>query len=137
MRPGYIDLDFQHEEFLTAHDEDQIASFNKLSEKDRAGQSDALLHRDGDPDPKKLSHGGHPNGEPIRIARDRISGLMFAKIADHLPADMESPHLVKRHKRITEAKPFHVPGHGYWVPLKELHPKHPHAQSQPIRAAHS
>ena len=137
MRTGYIDLDLQHQEFLTIHDDDQVKAFNKLSDKDRAGQVDALFHRDGDADPKAVSRGAHPEGEPFRIARDRISGLMFAKIADTLPADLTSPHLEKRHARITKAKPFYVPGHGYWVPLKELLPEHPHAQSEPIRAAHS
>jgi len=137
MRHGYIDLDLQHEEFLTIADEDTLQGFNKLSDTHRAGQADSLLHRDSDPDPKALSFGAHPNGNPIRIARDRISGLMFAKIADVLPADTSSPHLEKRHKKLTEAKPFHIPGKGYWVPLKELHPDHPHAQSQPIRTAHA
>jgi hypothetical protein len=136
MRPGYIDLDLQHLEFLTEHDPDTVGEFNKLSHKQRAGVAADQLHRDGDPDPKALAHGAHPGGAPIRIARDRISGLMFANVAENFPSDADTPRQAKRAERITGLKPFHVPGSGYWVPLKEIMPDHPHAQSEPIREAH-
>lgn len=133
MRHGHIDLDLSTHEFLTHQQEQQVAEFNKQSHKERASTADSLLVRDGDPDP---TPGAHSGGNSIRIARDRISGIYFARIAEHLPAEANRPHLERRHARITEMKPFHVPGEGYWLPLKEILPDHPHAQSEPIREAH-
>jgi hypothetical protein len=82
--------------------------------------------RDGKADSNWLKNGGHHGGRPLRIAEDTISGKMFVRVAEHIPTDISSDKQQAEKERIEKMKPFHVPGMGFWVPLEELYPNHPH-----------
>lgn len=117
-RHAVIDLDLSKQEYLT----------NPEAKRDEIKEGNHFV-RSGVQDPKKLAHGAHPDGDPVRIARDRFSGQYFAQIIEHLPADPEGSRIAEKlHARAAKHKPIHVPGHGYWVPLHELFPDHPHVK---------
>lgn len=117
-RHGKIDLDLSTRQFLTKPDVTDP----------RAIRDGEHFVRTGVQDPKKLPHGAHPQGDPVRVATDKISGKMFVQIIEHLPAEEDgSTHATKLHDRARKHRPYHVPGHGFWIPLHELFPDHPHA----------
>jgi len=127
MRHGALHLDLTTEEFLT---DPEIAP-NKSGHLEAAhlaaiNSGDHII-RDGNADSHWSKGGGHNGGRPYRIARDLVTGKMFVRIADVLPSDLVSDKLVKQKDDIEKRKPFHVPGSGFWLPLEELFPDHPHA----------
>lgn len=118
MRHGRIDLDLTTHEFLTDPDVLDVAQI-------KAGKH---YVRRGDAHPSAVSQGAHPDGEPLRIARDKFTGKYFAQVFPTLPKESDSNHAERQLERADKLKPFHVPGHGYWVPLEEIYPDHPHVK---------
>lgn len=118
QRQGQIRLDLSKHELLTDPDVIDVPSI-------KAG---GHFIRSGDADPRTLAHGAHPQGEPLRIAQDMISGKYFVQIALHRPTEMDTPRAERQHAKFEELRPYHVAGNGYWVPLDELYPEHPHSE---------
>jgi len=125
MRHGQLDLDLTTEQFLTdptinphplTGDAKHLAVIN-------AGDH---IIRDGDADGNWLKSGGHAGGRPLRIALDRVSGKMFVRIAEHFPHDPANEKHQRKAEYLNKMKPFHVAGSGYWLPLEEVYPNHPH-----------
>jgi len=127
VRHGKINLDLSTEEYLTNP---------TINPHPHTGnpQHVAVIHagdhivRDGNADSSWLKNNGHPGGRPLRVAVDGNSGKMFVRVAEHIPTDITSDRHQQQKERIEKMKPYHVPGHGFWVPLHELYPNHPHVK---------
>jgi hypothetical protein len=125
MRHGKLDLDLSTEEFLTDPTINPHPHTGNPAHLAVIHAGDHIV-RDGHADHNWTKGEGHPGGRPLRIALDRFSGKMFVRIAEHLPHELSSSKLEQRHDHMKKVKPFHVPGSGYWLPLDEVYPNHPH-----------
>jgi hypothetical protein len=126
MRAGTLRLDLSTHEFLTKpeivpNERGQLSSADQT-----AIQSGDHIVRDGHVDSHWVKGGGHNGGRPLRIARDEYSGKMFIRVSEHLPNDLTTGKLEQLKNDLEKAKPYHVPGEGFWLPLEECFPNHPH-----------
>jgi hypothetical protein len=126
MRHGNIKLDLSTEEYLTnptINPHPQAGGAQHLA----IIQAGDHIVRDGRVDSSWMKNNGHTGGRPLRVALDGQSGKMFVRIAEHIPTDITSEKHSADKERIEAMKPFHVPGSGFWIPLDELYPNHPHS----------
>jgi hypothetical protein len=126
MRHGRINLDLTTEEYLTNPTIDPHPQKGGSAHLTQIHAGDHIV-RDGKADSHWIKGGGHPGGRPLRVAVDGNSGKMFVRVAEHIPSDITSDRHAAEKERIENMKPFHVPGAGFWVPLDEMYPNHPHA----------
>lgn len=129
MRHGALHLDLSTEEFLTNPEVGKPKEGAIESHHLAAIHAGNHIVRDGNADSAYTKGGGHEGGRPYRIARDLVTGKMFIKIADHLPSELTSSKLEKQKEQIERLKPFHIAGSGFWLPLEEVFPDHPHAKA--------
>lgn len=125
MRHGKINLDLSTEEYLT---HPQFAAADGAKKDEREIVAGNHLVRDGNADSNWIRNNGHPGGKPFRIAQDVITGKYFVKVADQLHAEEDHPRRAAENEKLRAAKPYHVPGHGYWLPMEEVFPNHPHTE---------